>query len=64
MCKCNRLNEVAQYKTACRWSLLLLYNTVVDGALWVGKRRVGCLVKSAQGGEPRNEGRVPQSDKT
>ena len=36
----HQLNEVAQYKTACSWSLLLLHNTV-DGVLWAGETRAG-----------------------
>ena len=37
-CKRNLLNEVAQYKTVCSWSLLLLHNTV-GGVLWADEKR-------------------------
>ena len=41
-CKHSQLTEVVQYKTACSWSLLLLYNTV-GSVLWVDETQKGCL---------------------
>ena len=40
---CNRLNEVAQYKTVCSCALLLLHNTI-GSILSADETRMGCKV--------------------
>ena len=54
----NQLNEVAQYKTACSWSsLLLLLNTVGD-VLWAtycGRRTVGDVLWATYCGRAKCE---------